>query len=72
MTGVALALSVGAQPSETARSLIRRSGIALPQRRKRKRTKSKAKPKPFVPPRRKSKSKGAATKTPAPAAETGA
>lgn len=71
---VAYWLSVGAQPSETARSLIRRSGIALPQRKKRQRTKSKAKPKPFVPPRRKSKSKGkgAATKTPAPAAETGA
>lgn len=46
-------LSVGAQPSETARSLIVRSGIALPTRRKRVRRKSKAKPKPFTPPRRK-------------------
>lgn len=50
-------LSVGAQPSETARSLIARSGIALPTRRKRVRKKSKAKPKPFVPPRRKGKKK---------------
>lgn len=54
-------LSVGAQPSETVRSLIVRGGITLPTKRKRVRKKSKAKPKPFVPPRKNSaKSKKAA------------
>lgn len=51
-------LSVGAQPSETVASLIRKAGIASPAAEPRKRkpkTKSKAKPKPFVPPRRKKK-----------------
>lgn len=47
-------LSVGAQPSETVRSLIVRGGIALPTKRKRVRKKSKAKPKAFVPPRKNS------------------
>ena len=56
-------LSVGAQPSETVASLIRKAGIALPASEPGKRkpkTKSKAKPKPFVPPRRKNKKKKAA------------
>ncbi len=52
-------LSVGAQPSETARSLIARVGIELPVKKKRVRGKSKAKPKPFVPPRKKGAKKGA-------------
>lgn len=62
---VAYWLSVGAQPSETVRSLIVRSGVELPARKKRVRGKSKAKPKPFVPPRVKNKKKGkpAAAKT---------
>lgn len=67
---VAYWLSVGAQPSETARSLIHRSGIELPQRKKRKRGKSKAKPKAFVPPRK--KRKGRSKGVPAAAAESGA
>jgi len=47
-------LAVGAQPSETARSLIKKAGIALPQPKPRKaKRKSKAKAKPFVPPRKK-------------------
>ena len=66
---VAYWLSVGAQPSETVRSLIHRSGIELPQPKKRVRGKSKAKPKPFVPPRVKNKNK---KKAKAAAAETGA
>ena len=53
-------LSVGAQPSETARSLIKKQGIELPTKKKRKRGKSSAKPKPFVPPRRKGKKAAAA------------
>ena len=48
-------LSVGAQPSETARSLIKRCGIELPTKKKRTRGKSKAAPKPFVPPKKKGK-----------------
>jgi small subunit ribosomal protein S16 len=36
-------LSVGAQPSDTVRSLIRRSGIPLPVRKPRKRNKPKSK-----------------------------
>ena len=46
-------LSVGAQPSETVASMIVRSGIALPVRKKRERSKSKAKPKPWTPPKKK-------------------
>ena len=46
-------LSVGAQPSETVRSMIKRSGIALPTKKKRERAKSKAKPKPWTPPKKK-------------------
>lgn len=46
-------LSVGAQPSETVASMIKRSGIALPARKKRVRGKSKAKPKPWLPPKKK-------------------
>jgi small subunit ribosomal protein S16 len=46
-------LSVGAQPSETVASMIRRSGVALPQKKKRERKKSKAKPKAWAPPRKK-------------------
>ena len=62
-------LSVGAQPSETARSLIHRSGIALPVRKKRVRGKSKAKAKPFVPPRKKGKAKAKAAAAAAKAAQ---
>lgn len=43
-------LSVGAQPSETVRSLIRRAGVQLPQR-KRRRGERKRNAKPFAPPR---------------------
>lgn len=46
-------LSVGAQPSETVASMIKRSGIALPTRKKRQRGKSKAQPKPWTPPKKK-------------------
>ncbi len=48
-------LSVGAQPSETVRSMIKRKGIDLPKPKKRVRGKSKATPKAFVPPKRKGK-----------------
>ena len=50
-------LSVGAQPSETVRGLIRRAGITLPERKKRVRRKSVAAPKAFVPPKKKQKKK---------------
>ena len=53
-------LSVGAQPSETVASLIKRSGGTIPTPKKRVRKKSKAKPKAFVPPRSKKKKKKAA------------
>jgi small subunit ribosomal protein S16 len=46
-------LSVGAQPSETVTSMIKRSGIAMPVRRQRVRGKSKAKPRPWTPPKKK-------------------
>lgn len=46
-------LSVGAQPSETVTSMIKRSGIAMPVRKERERGKSKAKPKPWTPPKKK-------------------
>jgi small subunit ribosomal protein S16 len=46
-------LSVGAQPSETVASMIKRSGIELPRPRKRVRGKSKAKAKPWTPPKKK-------------------
>jgi len=46
-------LGVGAQPSETVVSLIRRAGIPLPVYKKRKRKKSKAAAKKFVPPKKK-------------------
>jgi small subunit ribosomal protein S16 len=52
-------LSVGAQPSETVRSLIKRAGIALPHRptkpkseRKKKPARKQAATAAFVPPRR--------------------
>lgn len=44
-------LSVGAQPSETAVTLIKRSGIALPVRKPRKERKRSAKP--WAPPKKK-------------------
>lgn len=45
-------LSVGAQPSDTVRSLIRRSGIALPVRKHRSnKSRTKPKAKPFTPPK---------------------
>jgi len=53
-------LSVGAQPSDTVRSLIARSGVALPVKKKRPKWKSKAKPKPFVPPKKKGAKKALA------------
>lgn len=58
-------LSVGAQPSETVTGLIKRAGIAMPERSKRVRRKSKAKPKAFVPPKKKQKKKSDGVKTPA-------
>ncbi len=58
-------LSVGAQPSETVASLIKRAGGTLPTKKARVRKKSKAKPKPFVPPRKKIKRKKAAASAPA-------
>ncbi len=45
-------LSVGAQPSETVTSMIKRSGIAMPQPKPRVRGKSKAKAKPWTPPKK--------------------
>ena len=60
-------LSVGAQASETVRSLIVRAGGTLPTRKKR--VRKKGQPKPFVPPRRKKKKKKAVNQTAAPAAE---
>ncbi len=62
-------LSVGAQPSETARSLIKRSGIELPERKRRVRKKGKAKA--FVPPRKKGK-KSVAGKAAEPVADKAA
>ena len=57
-------LGVGAQPSETVASLIRRAGITLPVYRQRKRKKSKAAAKKFVPPKKKApKPKPAKAKT---------
>jgi small subunit ribosomal protein S16 len=57
-------LAVGAQPSETVRSLVVRAGVAMPvrSRRKKRNRRSRAND-PFVPPRRKAKKK-----KPAPAA----
>jgi len=46
-------LSVGAKPSETVASMIERSGVALPAKKKRERKKSKAAPAPFKPPKKK-------------------
>ena len=46
-------LSVGAQPSETVRSMIRKSGIELPTKKKRVRGKSKAAARPWTPPEKK-------------------
>jgi small subunit ribosomal protein S16 len=48
-------LSVGAQPSPTAVTLLERAGIPLPVRKRRERTKSKKKPKPWMPPKKKAK-----------------
>jgi small subunit ribosomal protein S16 len=50
-------LSVGAQPSETVASLIKRCGGTLPTPKKRVRKKSKATARPFVPPRKKRKAR---------------
>ena len=46
-------LSVGALPSETVASMIKRVGIEMPKRKQRTRKKSKAKPKAFTPPKKK-------------------
>jgi small subunit ribosomal protein S16 len=56
---VAYWLSVGAQPSETVASLIRRAGGKLPERKQRAKPKRKRKPKPFVPPKKKTRNKAA-------------
>ena len=56
-------LSVGAQMSETAESLIKRSGIELPKKKPRKPRNRKAKP--FTPPKRRTKAKAAASSGPA-------
>ena len=45
-------LSVGAQPSETVASLIRKSGIELPTRKRQKPKKRSGAAAPFSPPRR--------------------
>ncbi len=58
-------LSVGAQPSETVTSMIKRAGIEMPARKKRVRGKSKAAPKAWTPPKKKVR----AAKPAAPAAE---
>lgn len=52
-------LSVGAQLSDTARSLIKKSGIELPTKKARKPRNRKAKP--FSPPKRRAKAKAKAT-----------
>jgi small subunit ribosomal protein S16 len=62
-------LSVGAQPSETVASLVRKAGIALPARRARKPRKRKAKP--WVPPPKKQPKVKAKPKA-APEGEAGA
>lgn len=46
-------LSVGAIPSETVASMIKRTGIEMPKRKPRVRGKSKAKAKPWTPPKKK-------------------
>lgn len=46
-------LSVGARPSETVASMIKRSGIELPQKKKRERKKGAAKAKAWTPPKKK-------------------
>lgn len=46
-------LSVGALPSETVASMIRRSGIPMPKRKQRVRNKSTAKPPVWTPPKKK-------------------
>jgi small subunit ribosomal protein S16 len=62
-------LSVGALPSETVASLIKRVGIALPQRKQRVRKKGKARP--FAPPRRRIRKPKAKAKAPAAASGEG-
>ncbi len=47
---IAYWLSVGAQPSETVASMIKRAGIEMPTPKKKVKGKSKAKPKAFAPP----------------------
>ncbi|MFK7743232.1 MAG: 30S ribosomal protein S16 [Planctomycetota bacterium] len=66
-------LSVGAKPSETVASMIERSGVKLPEKKKRVRGKSKAKPKAFSPPKkrqRKTKAEKRAAKEAADKAES--
>jgi small subunit ribosomal protein S16 len=46
-------LSVGAQPSETVTSMIKRTGIPMPVRKARERKKGTAKAKPWTPPKKK-------------------
>lgn len=46
-------LSVGAKPSDTVASMIRKIGIEIPKPKRRVRNKSKAKPKAWTPPKKK-------------------
>lgn len=57
-------LSVGAKPSETVASMIKRSGIEMPKKKPRVRKKGKAKAKAWTPPKKKVR-KPKAPKTPA-------
>ena len=50
-------LSVGAQPTDTAKMLIRRAGIVVPVKKRQDRGKSKAKGKPYYPKKRQSNKK---------------
>jgi small subunit ribosomal protein S16 len=45
-------LSVGAQPTDTARMMIKRAGISLPVPKSRERAKTKVKGKPYYPKKR--------------------
>ena len=62
-------MSVGAQPSETVASLIKRAGGTIPTPKTRVKKKGKGKTKPFVPPRRSAKRKKVAAAPAAGAAE---
>ena len=65
-------LSVGAQPTDTARMLIKRAGIALPVPKARDRGKTKVKGKPYFPKKRQTNKKPKAKAAPAEAGAEGA